>query len=215
MTTTTAMPVPQRLLRGQPDAAADALTQAMVERGVVAAVGGPFAAMSTTGKRAVSDEVARLAAGLADLDLVTILVAVWRKHALLRRAAERTLESPGSHEVVELTNHRVTSVHRPTVDLLVDSLLVGSIHLEVRIEIGVFGLIATLRAGRLVRVHSGRAEVGGSIACEGVELSRVRRELDLPGVLELGQGIPLVEEPAARDPDPARPAGQPHEVADR
>jgi hypothetical protein len=118
--------------------------------------------------------------GLLDLDLGSLVIAGWRKHAALTAAAERTLASPGTAEVVELATHRINSVHRPAIDLLVNDVHVATIHLELRITFTVHALVVTVRYGRVASLHSGVCDITGTLTAEGFQPATRRVHLELP-----------------------------------
>jgi len=65
-----------------------------------------------------------------------LAVAGWRRHAALTAAADRTRVNPGSWEVVDLATHRITSVHRPYVELLLNDVHVATVRFELRVVPG-------------------------------------------------------------------------------
>ena len=72
--------------------------------------------------------------GLIDLDLGGMVTAGWRKEGELAAAAERTAADPDSAEVVELASQRITSKHRPYVDLLINDVHMATVGFELDIE---------------------------------------------------------------------------------
>jgi hypothetical protein len=74
------------------------------------------------------------------------------------------------------------------------------IHLtfEIAAELDLKGLVATVQDARIRALRIGSCRAKGSVKCEGVLLiKRETRELDLPGRIVLGHGIPI-KRPAAR-----------------
>ena len=140
-------------------------------------------------RAAVGREVTATAAGLLDVNLVGALVAGWRKHHDLRSAARRTLDVPGSKELVGLTDHQVTARQEPTVAVLVDGSRVATLHLGLTLVFDVTGLLAGIRGGRLVALHAGRCDITATLAIEGTDALTKRMSLDLPGVVPLSPGI--------------------------
>src|SRR5512132_2385203 len=115
-------------------------------------------------REAAERQVGVVADGLLDLDLGDLVIAGWRKQAKLAAAAERTAANPGSSEVVELASHRISSVHRPFVELLVNQLHVATVNFELDIEFTVRALVATVRNGHVVSLHSGICDVEATLA---------------------------------------------------
>src|SRR6266508_735429 len=97
-----------------------ALAKSMDAAGVAAAVLRFVEGLSSAAQDEVKRQVAVVANGVLDLDVVDLVVGAWRKHAALVAAAERTLDVPGREEIVDLASHGMRSVHRPYVAVLVD-----------------------------------------------------------------------------------------------
>jgi hypothetical protein len=114
-----------------------------------------------------------------------------RKHRDLVAAATRTSEHPGSTELVELATHRITSVHRPSVDLLVDGVRVAVVRLELEVELLVRALVATVRLGHLIGLRSGSFDVTVTLAMGGRQVAGHRTSLPSPLFVPLGDGIAL------------------------
>jgi hypothetical protein len=169
--------------------------------------------LSGTAVQAVHHEIATVANGLLDLDLGEVLMSGWRKYTDLTKAAERTLASPGSEEVVVLATHRVSSTHRPSVELLVDGVTVHTFVFELTVVFDLTGVTAVIRQGDLVALRGGECVITATLTLDKtpLELSRKGR-IDLALVVALHRPIPLVRRgshtPASRLDHPAS-LGQP------
>jgi hypothetical protein len=153
-------------------------------------------------RQAAVREVAAATAGLLNVNLIDVLVAGWRKYQDLVSVARATLAAPNSTELVQLTTHRVTEAQQPYVSVLVDGHRVATLNLELSVVFDVSALLAGVRAGRLVAVHSGHCEITATLALEGAEVVTRRAHLELPGVVALGEGIRLL--PAEEYPPPPK-----------
>jgi hypothetical protein len=171
----------------------DALASALHEHGVLGSLGGGLKDLSRAGRDAVSGQIATAAHGLLDLDLGDLIVGGWRKYADLTAAAKRTIATPDSTEVVDLVTHRIISTHRPRVQVLVNDVNVATLRFELCIELAVKGLVATVRHGRLVTLHSGACDVTATLAADGQQLAKREAHLELRPLLHLGGGIPLLQ----------------------
>jgi hypothetical protein len=186
--TSTEQPLTARsLLFDQAGKDAGLLARAIDEQAVAAAL----PRLSRAGRAAAAAELTGVAQGLLDLDLAGLAVAGWRKHRNLLAAATRTVEHPGSTEVVELATHRITSVHQPSVDVLVDGVRVAVVRLELKVELLVRALVATVRLGYLVGLRSGSFDVRVALAVAGREVTVGQASLASPLFVRLGDGIPL------------------------
>jgi hypothetical protein len=187
------------------------LAQTLHEHGVLGSMGNALELVSDAGREAAADQVAVVANGLLDLDLGDLVVAGWRKQGQLAAAAERTAANPGSSEVVELATHRVSSAHHPFVELLVNDVHVATVTFDLEVEFIVKALVATVRDGHLVSLHSGTCDVVATLAAEGFQLASRRAHFELPLVvrwpllLRLGGGSDPLPYGAKSPPTPTPP----------
>jgi hypothetical protein len=141
---------------------------------------------------AVNKEIASAAAGVLDLNLGSLLVSGWRKYSDLVQAAQRTVAAPDSQEIVVLASHRVTSSHRPHVDLFIDDVKVMTLRFELKVVFDLNGLVAVVRLGELTTLRSGECIVTATLSLEGVQLAQRQRRVDLAVVVPLDPTVPLV-----------------------
>jgi hypothetical protein len=116
----------------------------------------------------------------------------WRKFEDLVKAAERTVATPGSSEVLDLATHSITSTHKPHVDVFVDDTKVATVRFDLSVKFSVKGVVATVRDGCLVTLQSGVCDVVGTLAAQGRELAKREGHYELPLLVHLGDGIPLL-----------------------
>ena len=140
--------------------------------------------------------------GLLDVSLIGVLVSAWRTHEDLTSAARRTLAVPGSTELVPLAEHQITSVMHPWVTVFVDGYQVATIHLDVSFLFDVQAVLAGIRDGYLVALHSGHCDVTATLAIEKTDVASKRVSFTLPGVVPLNPGVRLLSD-MTYTPDPA------------
>jgi hypothetical protein len=169
-------------------------------------------------RQAAEDQVGVVADGLLNLDLGDLLAAGWRKQGRLAAAAQRTAANPGTSERVQLATHRISSVHRPYVELLLNDAHLAYVNFELDVEFVITALEVTVREGRVISVHTGDCDVSATLAAEGVRLVSQHRRYELPLVirwpllLHLGGGAaPLPY--GAKSPPAAPPPSQPRRTA--
>jgi hypothetical protein len=141
---------------------------------------------------AVGREVAAALAGPLDLDLGAILVAGWRGHRALVRAAHATRADPGAVEVVQLGSHQVTSTHHPSVEVSVGGVTVATVRFEVTVTLDVESLAATVRRGRITEIRSGRCTATVALGAGGYDLATGRSELTPEVVVDLRDGLAIL-----------------------
>ncbi len=145
-----------------------------------------------TMRGAATHELAVATAGLLDLNLIDVIITGWREHADLTAAARRTLASPGSTELVGLVAHRVTMTQQPYVSLLADGHRIATLELQLSLELDITAVVARVHAGRLTALQSGHCDVTATLAMQGIDVETQRARLELPGVIGLGTGVPLL-----------------------
>jgi hypothetical protein len=176
-----------------------ALTHALKEHGVLGALGPALQALSQTGREAAGSQIATIAHEPLDHDLGGLAAAGWRKHAALTAAADRTRVNPGSTEVVDLATHRITSIHRPYVELLLNDVHIATVRFELRVEFLVRALVATVRDGHVAGLGFGACDVTAALAAEGVQLVEQQARLDMSLLIP----VPLALHPQDGDAPPA------------
>jgi hypothetical protein len=132
-------------------------------------------------------------AGLLDVSLGGVLVSAWRTHHDLISAAQRTLAVPGSTELVALAEHQITSATHPYITMSVNGHPVATTHLDLSLVFDVKALLAGIRDGQLVALHSGHCDVTATLAIEKTDVITKRDSFLLPGVIPLNPGIRLVD----------------------
>lgn len=150
-------------------------------------------------RAAAVDQVTTAAAGLLDINLADLVAAGWQKHADLTAAARRTLAAPGSTDLVDLASHRISTAQEPYVTVLVDGHRVATIRFGLSLAFEISALLAEIKAGKLVALHSGRCVVTGTLAIQDINVVTRQARIDLPGVIALRGGIrllPVHEHPA-------------------
>jgi hypothetical protein len=193
------------LLFGSTEDAHEALARHVMSARTMARA---FARLPRVTREAAVHEAAVAAVGLLKVDLMEVLVTGWREHRDIFSAARRTLDMPGSKELVGLAPHRITTVQQPAVSILVDGHRVHTLQLGLSIFFEVTGLVAGIHAGRLAAIHAGRGDVGVALTVHELEVLTKRSHLELPGVKSLKRGFRLL--PASEYPDksPAYLGGQ-------
>ena len=194
------------LLFGSTEGAHEALTRQVMSAGRTTARA--FERLPRVTREAAVREASVVAVGLLKIDLMEILVSGWREHRDIFTAARRTLDIPGSKELVGLAPHRITTVQQPSVGILVDNHRVHTLQLGLSIFFEVTGLVAGIHAGRLAAVHAGRGDLGVALTIHELEVLTNRAHLELPGVKSLQRGFRLLPASAYPDESHGHPGGQ-------
>ena len=199
------------LLFGTTEGAHEALTRHVMSAGRTTARA--FERLPRVTREAAVREAAVVAVGLLKIDLMEVLVSGWREHRDIFTAARRTLDIPGSKELVGLAPHRITTVQQPSVGILVDNHRVHTLQLGLSIFFEVTGLVAGIHAGRLAAIHAGRGDLGVALTIHELEVLTNRTHLELPGVKSLQRGFRLLPANAYPDESHGHPGGHPSGAA--
>src|SRR5215467_2679091 len=136
-------------------------------------------------------EIEKITAEVTSLNVIDIIIAAVSKYAELRDAGRRTIGAPDSAEFVELVGHQVTLENQPSIQLIVNGKQVATVGLLLSLVIDIQALTAIVRHGSLTALQIGRCDVGASLRIEGKTVVHRQAQLQLPGSIPLGTGIPL------------------------
>jgi hypothetical protein len=153
---------------------------------------------------AVVDQSVKLVRQTLDISLSSVLARAWNGYAPLREYADTRKYPPDQVITVALAKHKVTSSHRPFVEVRVDGQAVGKVDVAVDVAIAFDQAALVIQNGRFMALRSGSVAAEGSIKWRDAELvKRALGKLDLPGEISFGDGIPIDPLGAAlRSPTP-------------
>ena len=134
------------------------------------------------------------AAKLLELDLTDILAAGWRKHMKLLDVARRTAKDR-SEEPANLASHKISLAHEPSISILLNATTVTTINFRLEAEFEIAALTATIRSGYLTAIGAGACKVHGTLAVEGSTIVNGSKTFELPGIIRIRNGIPLLHGP--------------------
>jgi hypothetical protein len=189
---TTAVLTTGSILFGEEDAG-DAVRSALRDWGALKTVSDGLDRIPIGLRKAAFDRLGGVVSESLEFDVMSVLKLGWQRYSSLTDAARRSLETPGSEEVVELATHRITSTHEPHVEIIFDDMPIGTVALRIDLRFDLHAVQAVITGGRMVALRSGRADLEVDLSCEGVPVRSATRSMDLNLVMELGTGIDLVE----------------------
>jgi hypothetical protein len=137
-------------------------------------------------------EVVGQIGSLLNVKLGDVISAAWNKYRLLMKYGDPAAYAPDEVFLVPLAEHTVISKHRPHIDVLVGDRSVGRIEFAVDVSLTLNGFVAKIKGGRLREIKVGTCKAKGTIACgDMLLLEKESASLDLPGSVDLGEGIPI------------------------
>jgi hypothetical protein len=168
------------------------LADALKESGVLGTAIAGLGKLSKAGMDAVGDQIASIGNELLDMGLDTLILEGWRKFEDVHAAAQRTRAASGSSEVLDLASHSITSTHQPRVELRLDDIPIAAVEFGLSLTFVLKAVVATVRDGSLVSLHSGVCDVEGALAVGDKPLAKRSGHFQLPLMVQLGSGVPLL-----------------------
>lgn len=203
MTTLLAMPTTVAYLLGAHDPAV--LARALHDGEVAAHTLAGARRVAASAHRSFDERVAQVLHQLLSVDLGGLVVEGWSGRADLADAVARTRLGRGDAEVA-LADHRITSTHRPAVDVLAGGNAVTALRFDVVVTLQLRGVLTLVRNGLLVAVHRGQLVADAELSLDGRPLVAGTGRGAVRSVLRLGDGLVL--------PGIARPDSDPDERPD-
>ena len=97
-----------------------------------------------------------------------------------------------------MVDHRIETTLKPCLEVVVGERQPIRLTFEIACELEIKGIVAKIQDASIRALRIGSCRAKGTVKCEGILLiKRETRELDLPGRIVLGHGIPI-KRPAAR-----------------
>ncbi|MGA1476313.1 MAG: hypothetical protein ACO4AI_14370, partial [Prochlorothrix sp.] len=130
---------------------------------------------------------------LEEIQVVGDLLAfAWSKSVELSEYYKEIQADPGESFAVPLVNHEVVSEQAPSIELKLKEQAIGNLEININAGIVVDGVLLQVENGKITGLKIGNAIASGSIEILGQTLVEAPEvELELPGVISLGEGIPL------------------------
>ncbi len=127
---------------------------------------------------------------LLDLDFMNVLTAAWNKYRVLAEFSDPARHPANETNEVALDDHSMSMTYRPAIEITVDGIKRGSIEFTLAIALKLKAVILVIRDGRIMAVRSGSCAGNVTLDLDGAEIvNHDLAEVDLPGFLELGQGL--------------------------
>jgi hypothetical protein len=154
--------------------------------------------MGLTGPMMAAPVTGALAEALT-LDLGNLIFWGWQTHHSLKEAARVTLAGVGPPQHVSLATHRITSVHHPQVDVIVDEQQTMTITFDLTLTFSLEALLLTVQRGLLVGLSPASCHVEMTFGAQRMNVSR-SWTYGLPDLVNLQYGLPLLPRSAYRTP---------------
>jgi hypothetical protein len=129
---------------------------------------------------------------LLDIRVSEVLVKVWNESGVLKKYLDPDEYKPEDTVLVELAEHEIQSEHHPSLEILINGQKELEIVIDVKLELSVSGMILKIQDAKIKELKTGWCKAKGAVSCKGLKLlERDTGEIELPGSIEFGEGIPI------------------------
>ncbi|MCO1655223.1 hypothetical protein [Pseudonocardia humida] len=140
--------------------------------------------------RVLDERVGEVLHRLLDIDIGELVVDGWAERMELADAVLRTRVGRAAEEV-RLGDHRITSTHHPTVDVLAGGSPITALRFELVITLRLRRVVAVVRGGLLVDVQAGHLTADAVLALDDEPLIGATGRGTVGALLRLGDGLLL------------------------
>ena len=130
---------------------------------------------------------------LLDIPIPDILQRAWKKRKEMLKYTDKDKYPPEVTSMVNLLDHTIKSEHNPYLEVKINGNLIGKIDFHIVLSLVIKGILLKIQDGKITEITTGTIKGKGSVKCEDyVILEKESETFNLPGSINLGDGIPIV-----------------------
>jgi len=130
---------------------------------------------------------------LLNISLSDIMVGAWRKYKILLKYCDKKKYGPDETFLVSLAEHTITSNHKPYIEVIVNENPIGKIDFPIALSFTLKGFVLKVQDGKIKEIQTGNCRGKGEVKCEEFTiLEKQTQTYSLPGVIQLGDGVPII-----------------------
>lgn len=138
------------------------------------------------------NEIIKKVEDLLNISVSDIMVSAWNKYRELLKYTDKGKYPPDVSVLVPLAEHTIKSVHKPSIEILINDKPVGKIDFDINIALTLKGFILKIQDGKIKEIKTGNCKGKGTIKCEDfVILAKETESFPLPGSINLGEGVAI------------------------
>ncbi len=154
------------------------------------------AALPAAAASSVLDTFRSALDGIFQVGLGDVLQMSWGKVAALRDAILATRKDAGLLAVVPLLDHKVTSLHKPHIDVMYAGKTLLQVPFDIALSLTLKGVLLDVRNGGIANVKGGTCLGEGTLSFGGHPLLQHKTgDLALPGRLAFAKAEPVLTTP--------------------
>jgi hypothetical protein len=130
---------------------------------------------------------------LLRLNYLDIIVRAWKKYGIFLRYVEPIHTSSDKIQKIFLAEHKIKSEHHPYIEIVINNKRISKIDVEISLVLMIKGIALEIQNRKLKKITAGTIRGSGTVKCENILiLEKKTEELQLPGTLDLGDGISIL-----------------------
>jgi len=129
---------------------------------------------------------------LLDMNLSEIMMTGWNKYGLLADCVDEKKYAPGESVLVALAKHSLSSVHKPSIEVMVNDKSTAKIPFTIKLTLNLKGAELKVQDKKIREIRLGEVDGNGFIKCGEVEIAK--QEFDskqIPGTITLDPGLEI------------------------
>ena len=131
-------------------------------------------------------DIAEKVAELLDIKIPSIFLSSWKKSEEIKKILEESIKSPEEKFEINLSEHSITSDHKPYIEVMFKNMPVYKIEFDLNLSFKLDGFIIKIQNGKIYGIDSGVCKAQGTLCWEKIQLLEKKLEpIKLPGTIHL------------------------------
>ena len=125
-------------------------------------------------------------AQLLDIKIPSIFLSSWKKSDEIKKILEESAASPEEKFEINLSEHSITSDHKPYIEVMFKNMPVYKIEFDLNLSFKLDGFSIKIQNGNIYGIDSGVCNAKGTLSWEKIKLLEKKLEpIKLPGTILL------------------------------
>lgn len=147
----------------------------------------------------VKDVLAEKTVEMLDIPMAKVLFPAWKKYREIMEYADPQKHPPQETSLVWLAEHTVETKHHPHLQVSYRGVKFPGLEFTLTAALTLKGIVLRIQDGKIKEIKEGTISGKGSLLLETeLVIEKAFGSYDLPGSLDLGDGIPLRDSGADR-----------------
>jgi hypothetical protein len=131
-------------------------------------------------------DIAEKVAELLDIKIPSIFISSWKKSEEIKKIIEDSIKSPEEKFEVNLSEHTITSEHKPYIELMLKNVQVYKIEFDLNLSFTLDSFMLKIQNGIIYGIDPGVCNAQGTLSWEKIKLLEKKSEpIKIPGTIHL------------------------------